>query len=276
MGVGSEGTQYTGRVEAVHGFLGGERGGGLPPLPPVGDLTEVERTVFWGHESEATAAPSVLGPVPRRSGREHDQPGGPVPRFDAPARQVSSPEAGRVFPVAADPADRPRKIRRTVRVILINAEEQTLLFEDSDPGVPGTRWWVQPGGGIDPGETNAQAAVREINEETGYLLGEDELIGPIAHRHVIHGYSDLVIDQDETFYLARVQNFDVDISLHTEEEQLTLQSHRWWSREDLERTVAAIWPRELVELWALINTPERWPLEMGEQEESTVLDVSRS
>ncbi len=186
---------------------------------------------------------------------------------------MSSADLGRVFPVADDPAERPRKVRRTVRVILINDDDQTLLFEDSDPGVEGSRWWVQPGGGIDPGETHAKAAVREINEETGYVLDERDLIGPIAHRHIIHGYSDLVIDQDETFYLARVRNFDVDISLHTEEERLTLQQHRWWSRDDLAHTDAQIWPVELVSLWQLIDQPDRWPLDLGDQEESTVPDV---
>ena len=88
---------------------------------------------------------------------------------------------------------------------MIDPDERTLLFEDSDPGIEGTRWWVTPGGGIDPGETEAMAAVREVAEETGYVLGEDELIGPVARRHVVHGYSDQIISQHEAFYLARVR-----------------------------------------------------------------------
>ena len=40
-----------------------------------------------------------------------------------------------------------------LRVLLINPEGATLLFEDSDPGLDHARWWVTPGGGIDPGET---------------------------------------------------------------------------------------------------------------------------
>ena len=50
-----------------------------------------------------------------------------------------------------------------------------------------------------------QAAIREVAEETGYALGEADLRGPIAFRHVVHGYSDQVIEQDEAFFLAMVR-----------------------------------------------------------------------
>jgi 8-oxo-dGTP diphosphatase len=37
--------------------------------------------------------------------------------------------------------------------------------------------WTLPGGGIDPGEDPADAAVREVFEETGYAVELDELLG---------------------------------------------------------------------------------------------------
>jgi 8-oxo-dGTP pyrophosphatase MutT (NUDIX family) len=86
-------------------------------------------------------------------------------------------------------------------VIMID-NDRTLLFEDSDPGVPGVSWWTTPGGGIDEGESEIAAAIREVVEETGYQLAESDLLGPIAERHVVHGYSDLVIEQDESCLLA--------------------------------------------------------------------------
>ena len=109
--------------------------------------------------------------------------------------------------------------------------DRALLFEDSDPGVPGTSWWTTPGGGVDDGESETNAAIREVAEETGYRLTESELLGPIAKRHVVHGYSDLVIEQDESFFLAMVSPFEIDISAHTTDERLTLLGHRWWTHD---------------------------------------------
>ena len=65
----------------------------------------------------------------------------------------------RFIPVASQ--ERPRRSRRASRVLITDGES-ILLFTDTDPGIPGSRWWVTPGGGIDPGETAAQAAVREV------------------------------------------------------------------------------------------------------------------
>jgi len=112
-----------------------------------------------------------------------------------------------------------------------------------------------------------------VREETGCELTEADLLGPIAIRHVVHGYSDQVIEQDEAFFLAMVSPFEVDVSAHTEDEQLTLLQYRWWSHDDLRHTDEWIWPHELVELWSLAGEPDSWPVDLGTQEESTVLDV---
>lgn len=180
-------------------------------------------------------------------------------------------DIGRKFEIPDDPGQRQRRTRQAVRVIIVDALDRTLLFEDSDPGVDGVTWWVTPGGGMDPGETQRQTAVREVAEETGYQLREEDLIGPLATRRAIHGYSDQILEQDETFFLSRVDQFELDTSAHTVEEQLTLVGHRWWSRDELAATQAWIWPAQLVELWERAADPTLPALELGEEDsESTV------
>ena len=118
---------------------------------------------------------------------------------------MSSPFRTRTYaPVA--PGDRPRKERAAVRVIVTDGIS-VLLFLDSDPGIPDSRWYVTPGGGIDPGETHAQTAVRELEEETGLRVEASALVGPIMERVVLHGYSDQVCVQSESFYMVRTPRF---------------------------------------------------------------------
>lgn len=187
-------------------------------------------------------------------------------------KPIPAGETERSYVPVENPAERPRTTRTTVRVLLTDDAGRTLLFEDSDPGLGDARWWVTPGGGIDEGENEVEAAVREVSEETGLRLDPSALLGPVARRHVVHGYTDRVIEQDEAFYLARVPHFEVDTSAHTPDEKLTLQQHRWWTMEELRSTDDWVWPNELVELLHLLEERDRWPVELGTQEESTVLD----
>lgn len=166
---------------------------------------------------------------------------------------------------------RPLIRRETVRVLLIDPTDRVLLFEDSDPGLPSRpTFWITPGGGIDRGESAVEAAVREVAEETGYDLAPAALNGPIAYRRVVHGYSDKVVEQGEAFYSARVDPFDVVTDGHTEDEQLSMLGHRWWTADELRATEERIWPTELHRLVSAVAKGPTDPLEIDASEESTV------
>lgn len=158
-------------------------------------------------------------------------------------------------------------------MIILDQQHRVLLLRDSDPAYPQRNWWVTPGGGLDPGETEGQAAVREVAEETGLRLTEAELRGPLARRRVRHGFSDRVLDQAEAFFLARVAHFTPDTAGFTESERQTLTEHRWWTPADLERTSEWIWPRQLPALLVNADRPERWPVDLGSTDDESTLAV---
>jgi 8-oxo-dGTP pyrophosphatase MutT (NUDIX family) len=146
-----------------------------------------------------------------------------------------------------------------------------LLLADTDPGLPGSRWWVTPGGGIDPGETPLAAAVREVEEETGLVVGAGRLLGPVATRTVVHGYSDQVLSQTEAFYLLPVaEPFVPDATGLTPDELITLDGWAWHPLDALAAVPEPVWPADLASLAALGTSPGAWPVDLGRVEESTL------
>lgn len=169
------------------------------------------------------------------------------------------------------PVARTVRRRRAARLLLIDDRDRLLLFADSDPGLPGSRFWITPGGGIDPGESDTDAAIRELWEETGLRVGAGELTGPVAERRVVHGYTDVLVEQEEVFFALRCRAFEVSTTGHTVEELATFTGHRWWTRQELDATTQTIWPAGLLALWDAVGTG-RWLGRLPDSEESVVPD----
>ena len=133
--------------------------------------------------------------------------------------------------------ERPVVRRRAARVVAVSAQDRVLLFEGGDPDRPHVRIWHTPGGGVDPGESDRDAAVREYREETGV----DIELGPhVWDRELRFGFNGVVYDQVEVFFLARVDDeHDADTSGHDALEQLYLGEHRWFSVDELRALPAA-------------------------------------
>lgn len=138
--------------------------------------------------------------------------------------------------------------RLAARVLLIDDAGRTLLLRGGDPARPGERWWITPGGGVDAGETRAQAAARELFEETGLRVDPAALGAPVWHEVTEFSFDAVAYRQDQDFFLHRVSQWQVDTAGFSALERRTIDEHRWWSIEELDATDETIYPTELAGL----------------------------
>lgn len=143
------------------------------------------------------------------------------------------------------------KIRPSARVLLLDADDRVFMFRIHDPSAtqgpnPITAdFWLLPGGGVEPGETYEQAALREVFEETGLtdvelgpcLWTQDKIVGSPTGEpwHVI-----------AKFFLGRTgRNPEISYAGHEPLEASTITGHEWFTRaeiQDRERTETVLPP----------------------------------
>ena len=157
------------------------------------------------------------------------------------------------------------EFRPAARVLLIDDRDRVLLFSVALPQRPHDRLWITPGGGLDPGETREDAALRELYEETGLRAVK---LGPcIWKRRHAWQWSNKWIDSEEWFYLLRASAFDVVPTAPDEWEMQYVLGHRWWSLPEMVANMETetFVPRSLPELLPPIlagELPEQ-PIEVG-------------
>jgi 8-oxo-dGTP pyrophosphatase MutT (NUDIX family) len=147
--------------------------------------------------------------------------------------------------------------RRAGRVLLVDRDERVLLLRAGDPAQPELRYWFTPGGGLDPGETSAQGAARELFEETGLRVDPAELGEPVWHQVTEFSYDDRWYRQDQDFYLLRVGEWQVDTAGFAADGIL---AHRWWSATELDGATELVFPEDLAGLLRLctaVPVPEK-------------------
>ena len=140
-----------------------------------------------------------------------------------------------------------RIVRTASRVLLVDESDRLLLIEGFDPAAPelGT-WWITPGGGHEGDEDAERAAIREVWEETGHVLGA--VAGPLWHRTTVFPFDGAVVEQTEDFFTARVPHFEPLAAALTDLEHRSTQGMRWWTLAELEATDVRLYPERLAEL----------------------------
>ncbi|WP_446014128.1 NUDIX hydrolase [Actinophytocola gossypii] len=145
--------------------------------------------------------------------------------------------------------------RPSARVLLLDRDRRVLLFNGHDPGRPDTRWWFTVGGGVEQGEDLRTAALRELAEETGIRLTEEDLVGPMWRRRVVFSFDGRTYDGEEWFFLADLGGdgaeveIRIDTSGFTDVENSTVDGHRWWTEEELRHTEETVYPVQLPTLF---------------------------
>ena len=130
-------------------------------------------------------------------------------------------------------------MRRAARVLPLDAEDRVLLLYSRDPARPTEPYWCTIGGAVEPGETAAQAAAREMVEETGLIVAPGDLTGPFHRAPVSFSYDGVAFTNDNEWFVTRLADpVTVDFSGLEEAEVGNIMAADWWSIDDLSAGVA--------------------------------------
>ncbi|GAA5153546.1 hypothetical protein GCM10023340_35780 [Nocardioides marinquilinus] len=129
----------------------------------------------------------------------------------------------------------PPPVRRvTARVLPVAPDGAVLLLHELDPARPERPYWSSVGGSVDAGEALADAAVRELFEETGVRTTPGALVGPVlVHRNAYTWDGVRYVGEHAYFALAlpraTVVRFD-----HLEPEEVdTVLDAAWLTPDDV-------------------------------------------
>lgn len=136
----------------------------------------------------------------------------------------------------------PSGSRPAARVVMIDDSDRVLYLHARE-GVDGREFWVMPGGGLEPGESFEEAAIREVREETGI---EVALGGCLWTRHHAFEWLGQRLAQFEVFFLARLGGSH-NVSGTPDS---YVHGHRWWSLEEILQTNEVFAPRDIAKLIA--------------------------
>ncbi|WP_423247097.1 NUDIX hydrolase [Streptomyces pratisoli] len=175
-------------------------------------------------------------------------------------------EEQREGPASRDARGEPgRELRRVARVVLLDPRDRILLLHGFEPDDPADDWWFTPGGGVEGAETRAEAALREVAEETGIT---DVELGPVIwQRECSFPFDGRRWDQDEWYYLARTRQTATSLTGLTWLERRSVAGLRWWTSAEVSAARETVYPTRLAELLRtlLVEGPPSAPVVLARE-----------
>lgn len=142
--------------------------------------------------------------------------------------------------------------RLGARVLFLDADNRLLLVRGHDPHQPERSFWFTPGGGIEGGESSRAAAVRELAEETGYVLEPHELVGPVWLRTAVFDFASRPYTQHEEIFVGRLADAERrarTVAELTADEHEALDEFAWLSHAQVVGEAREVFPDDLREPW---------------------------
>ena len=140
--------------------------------------------------------------------------------------------------------------RTSARVVLLDESGAVLLLRGSDPALAerAPKWWFTVGGEVQQGERLAEAAARELAEETGLRVAPADMVGPVWRRDQVFEFNGSLIDSEEFYFVHRTRRFEPSRTGRTDLERSYIHGHRWCDAADIAHLVAAgetVYPMQL-------------------------------
>ncbi|MEO7261377.1 MAG: NUDIX domain-containing protein [Jatrophihabitantaceae bacterium] len=140
-------------------------------------------------------------------------------------------------------------VRQAGRIFVLDSQQRVLLMHERRDIGSDRSHWITPGGGVEAGESLAQAAMREVYEETGLRLELDSAAQPMYSERVSFNFAGQDFDQTNFYFLVQVaSDLPVQPAGHTDVERLVVLGHRWWSLAELAASEVDREPVTMVEL----------------------------
>lgn len=105
-------------------------------------------------------------------------------------------------------------------------------------------FWALPGGEIEAGETEIEAAVREVKEELGL---EVDVAGPVYCDRNQFLHQGEMQDNTDFLFCAKCRREEPQLMGVTADEREIMREIRWWSEEEIAKSPERIFPENLAE-----------------------------